>query len=491
MASPVQLPDAFAGMMQDVPRDRLPKNKAWNIVDYIPAILGAPIAERGGWAYASSALTDYDASATYAKGVFFAPFAGGSQLLAIDDHSHLLEITSISTGVDKGVAVAPKQIPLFFNKLVILPSPDGTTAPYKYDGSAAPGALSATVANGQYGAVYGDRVWLGNVSGNTQRIFASAPSDPTTWDLTDTWLDVSAPITAVAALPTVLLVFMEDHTARFRGTQPPPQEDISIDDPLFQYGCIDARSVAVSGSYCVFANQEGVFLTNGTAFPTDITLACGIKQYWLSLLAGYSASTWTISSGWYGNYIVLTIMNGTTFVDGFIFDVRTSSVVRISNLDAAMMAPAIGVQQELYVASRKHPRLYSLSSMFNTPGSTFAKDGDGTAVLPVWETPFYDEGKSFGSQRWRNAYLEYDLRDPGGQLPTMTLEVCFSPEAGAPYTVLAPTLAATTQKTGMRVPIRQKSRGAGFKVTRQNASSDARIYSLAAEVYQREGSRLY
>ena len=49
MAQPVYLPPAFDGMVQDYPRNNLPKGRAWNMVDLIPQSLGAPATERGGW----------------------------------------------------------------------------------------------------------------------------------------------------------------------------------------------------------------------------------------------------------------------------------------------------------------------------------------------------------------------------------------------------------------------------------------------------------
>ena len=72
----------------------------------------------------------------------------------------------------------------------------------------------------------------------------------------------------------------------------------------------------------------------------------------------------------------------------------------------------------------------------------------------------------------------------------MTLSYTMSPESGAAYTALNPTAVETTAKTAERFPIRRKNRGMGFKVTRTNAASYARLYALGATVTAREGSRL-
>jgi hypothetical protein len=124
-----------------------------------------------------------------------------------------------------------------------------------------------------------------------------------------------------------------------------------------------------------------------------------------------------------------------------------------------------------------------------TPGSGFKNDGDGTAVLGTWESPFYDTQK-LGGQRWRDAYLMHDLRDAAADAPTWALAWCDSPEAGAAYTTAGAAISETTKKTTVRRQLHHKSRGLGFRVTRANASAVARLYGIGATVYAREGSRL-
>jgi hypothetical protein len=125
-----------------------------------------------------------------------------------------------------------------------------------------------------------------------------------------------------------------------------------------------------------------------------------------------------------------------------------------------------------------------LSSMW-TPGSSFKNDADGTPVLGTWESPFYDTQKVF-TQRWRWAYLLHDLRDAASDAPTWTVSYCTSPEAGAAYTALSPTIGATTKKQTDRLPINVPSKGIGLKVTRQNAAAFARLYGVGAVAYERE-----
>lgn len=489
MAQPILLPPAFDGMVQDFPRNALPKGRCWNLVDFIPQALGAPLTERGGWAFASPAFTAVDASAASVRAGVEAPFTGGVQLVTIDDLGNLVKIVG---GVNTKIAAAglPVQNPFMHQQLVVIPSPDGTTAPKKYDGTTV-AALGASAPAGKYGCVFVNYTWLAGVAATPQRAFASNVGDPTTFvtsGVSASTLDAQFSIVAMAALPNVMLWFGSEQTARVRGTTPPPGTDMQIDSPIFNYGCIDARSVQVNGSFASFANTTGVFLTNGTATPEDLTKSCGISKYWRDLLSTYSAATWTVSAGWFGSMLLVTVMNGTTLVDTIAFDTTAKrAAIRFSNLAAACYFAAGSAGQELYAGSRVLPRVLQLSPMW-TPGAAFKNDADGTPVLGTWETPFFDT-QNIGSQRWRDVYLSHDLRDAAADNPTWTLAYCTSPEPSAPYTTLSPALVESTMRVSPRVPVRRKSRGMGFKVTRQNASALARIYAIGATVYNREGSR--
>lgn len=82
-------------MARDFSREQLPPPYVWNMVDFIPNVLGAPLRKRGGWIYASSAVT----AASYLQRVGYGNFGGtaGSQLIAIDSTTS----TSAGPGVWK------------------------------------------------------------------------------------------------------------------------------------------------------------------------------------------------------------------------------------------------------------------------------------------------------------------------------------------------------------------------------------------------------
>lgn len=376
MAQPISLPAAFDGMVQDFERNNLPKGRAWNIVDMIAHVLGAPLEERGGWGWAAPSLTAVDASAASVRAMVEAPFTGGVQIVVIDNLGNLIkQVGGANTLI--GAAVVPVQNPFMHQQVVVIPSPDGSTAPKKYDGTSV-AALGASAPAGKYGCVFVNYTWLGGAAASPQTGYASAVGDPGTYVTSGTsasLLNASFSIKGMAALPNVMLWFGDEKTARIRGTTPPPGTDMQMDDPIFNLGCVDARSIAVNGAWATFANAQGFWLTNGTATPEELTKTCGISMYWRAMMSNYNAANWTISSGWLGSYIFVSVMNGSTFVDAFLFDSVQRTVVRLSNVQAACFAAAGSAGQELYAGSRVTPRVMTMSSIF-TPGASFKTDAD-------------------------------------------------------------------------------------------------------------------
>lgn len=490
MAVTVQLQSSWsAGMRRDLPRSRMPQGSSWNMVDLIPD-LGAPNRKRGGWGYASPALSASAATgSTYVSAVKRAPFTAGAKLCAVTDDAKLVTIASDSSATLVGSAVAAAQNPVFHSQKLILPSSDGTTAPKYYDGTTL-GNLAGSPPAGKYATVYADRTVLAHTAANPERIYFSGASDPTSWDTTNSWRSFISSVTGLAALPGALLVFQSAATSRVRGATPPPGSDQIVDDPLFTVGCTDARSIVVTGAYAIFANPLGVYRTNGTAFPEDLTKQCGISSYWQSVLASYS-STWTLAAGIYRNYYVISVMDGSTFKDAFMFDLSPGkyAAYRVSNLKALCFDNAVTVGEELYFGLRSASRVGKLSTIFS-PSATYKNDADGTAVAPVWETTLF--GGDNKRKTWRSVIVDFDMRDSASDNPTIQIAYVANPEDS--YTDISSgsggLLSETTNKSRKRVLLNVPSDAIALRFTQANASSDTRFYGLSADVHAREGSRL-
>lgn len=492
MARLVELQSQWSrGMKQDFPRSALPRGSSWSMVDWIPD-LGAPLRKRGGWSYASPSLSATAASgtsATYVAAVQHVPFPAGNQLVAITDGGRLIKVTSVSSASDMGAGVVPIAKPVLYLSTLVIPASDGTTAPKKYDGSSV-SALGGSPPAGKYAAVYKDRVVLAATSASANAVFFSAAAKPESWDL-NSYVTTRREIKGLAALTNAIMVFQSDSTARIRGTVPPYQgqnSDMIVDDPIFNVGCSDARSIAVIGQYAMFANTQGVWRTNGTNIPENLTESAGLSTYWSDLMASYTSS-WVLAGATFRNYYVLSVMNGSTFVDAFMFDMRRPVAYRVSNLKAMMMSSGVVVGEELYVAHRSSSRVLGLASMFS-PAAGVKADADGTAVTPVVETPLF--GGDTGKKTWRAVVVDYDLRDAASDNPTV--QVSYIKNPGDAYTAVSSgkggVLAETTGKSRARVSLLVPSDAVALKFAQSNASSDTMLYSLNGDVHARESSRL-
>ena len=491
MGRPIELQSNWSrGMKQDFPRVTMPAASSWNMVDLIPD-LGAPLRKRGGWAYASpniaaSAVT----GATYIKAVSYVPFAAAAKLCCITDNNFLVTVASTASATNVGAVFDTVQNPVLHDNLLIIPAADGTTKPKYYDGTTL-GNLGGTPPAGKYAVVYNDRTVLGASSAEPQRAYFSLAANPAgTWDTTNSWVDFGQPITGFASLGGALLVFQQTQTSRIRGNTPPPGGDFIRDDPIFNVGCTDARSIATYGPYAVFANPLGVYRTNATSFPEELTKLSGLSLYWQDLMASYSSS-WTIAGHIYKNYYFVSVMDGSTFKDAFAFDLSPGKYVayRLSNLKSLCFDNAVTIGEELYFGLRSAAYLGKASTMF-APSQTVKNDGDGTAVTCTWETPMY--GGSAFTKTWRSVYLTYDMRDEATDNPSLQVSYIKNPEDS--YTAVSAANNGIVYETSNvvrgKVNIKVPSDIIALKVVQSNASANTRFYGVEADVHVREGSRI-
>jgi len=511
MSRPLPLQNQFTnGMKRDMSRNRMPPNAAWNIIDGIIEY-GAPVRERGGWANHSSAVSAVTATASYIQGGVFATFsptAGAvSKNLCLDEDGYLY---SVATGAVTGIGQAHNVIqnPVFhggtaasaatavYTGLVIIPDADGAAAPYKYDGTTL-AALGGSPPFAKLATVYKDYTVLGagTVSSTEypNRIWFSPPGDPdcavsgavTAWDTTDSWIDFSLPIKALAATKSALLVFHDQQISRVRGNTPPPGEDMVNDDPWQQLGLLDPFGIVVYQDQVFFCAPEGLFRTDGV-YMDDLTTKGGMLRYWRDL-TDQATSTWTFSMGVIRNKVVISVMDGTTFKDAFLVDLNTYAWSRLSNLKATSFWDGqYGVGDDTFFGRRNADYVARLATIFDVGDSTYKNDGDGTAVAAVLETPFYELGRP-GIKIVKALHVGYQLDDFATDNPTLAVSYVTSPESTS-YTALS-TLAETSGVYDrQRVPVGGRMYGIGLKFARANAG-DLLGYDLGAEVNQQEESK--
>lgn len=444
------------------------------MTDLLPNHDGAPLAKRGGWTDASPSL----GANTHAQAVAYAPFSAGAQLVAITNDSHLWNVVSSSSATDKGAAAIPAQRPVFFNNLLLIP---GAT-PYKYDGSAAPSALGGSPPGGLYGFTYKGRFYLAGSAANPNRLWPSDILNPALWNLTTGYIDMTNPIRGAAPLRNAILVWSDGLTERIRGDTPPPGGDM-VREPIFEEGCVDARSVVVHGDKAIWANSNGVHISDGAAIANLIQLG-GQQQLWSDLFATYN-SNWVVSGGTLRGFYVITIVDtGTGTVKlSAMCDVDNKSWRFLSNIRATMFAEAYGARPELYFGQNGRPRVGAFSPIF-IPQATNKADGDGTNVLPVLETQYFRGAP--GSRRWKDVFIGNDIDTTDGAY--LQVGYITEPESLS-YTTLPDTIAADGTYNRSKVPLRLANDGFALKIAQVNPSATTLLYDIEATVLEREGSR--
>lgn len=470
-------------MVRDFPRNRMPQGSLWNAVDYIPDN-GAALRERGGWGNAAS-VSAVSATASRIVAGIHGPFASGSQLLAIDDDGLLWKFTTAGTVTLVGTAVLPIQNPVYYGGNVIIPSPGSTTIGKKYDGTTI-SDIAASAPPGKYAAVFKDYVVLAGSDANPRRQWFSAPGAPGgTWDTTYSIIDYSRDILGMAALKNAILVFHKDQTSRIRGSTPPSSSgtgDFQKDDPAFNLGLLDARSIVVYQDWAYFASPKGVFRSDGVSVD-DLTQRGGMYQYWQDVISQWQGN-FTVAGGIFNNTYLLVINNETVLIDAFMINLSDYSWTRWSNTDAHTFWNSVDTLDEIYWGSRGSGVVRKGSSMW-TPTSSVKNDGNGTAVTAVMESPFY-EGTP-GLKRIRSIFVGSELTDWATDNPTATVSYITTPEATS-YTALADTIAESTAYQRTRHPIGGHYEGIAVKISRTNAGN-MKIYSLEAEIAAEEPGR--
>ena len=471
--------DYSRGNVRDVARHVLPARSGWKYTDYL-VNHGAPLRKRGGWEYASPALS----GANWVAAVAYPNFNAGAQLVGIDDGGDLWNIESTSIATNLGVAQVPLQRPVFFNDTLIIPSANGVDAPHKYTGSGAPATLGGSPPAGKYALVYKQRLILAL----DEDIYFSDPLDPETWDTANAVMHANDPIVGLAALRNAILVFSSTGTEWIRGSDPPPDTDM-VQEEKFQMGCLDARSIANHGETVIWANGHGVWQTDGAALDNLIEIG-GMRQYWDTLMESWTSS-YTFAGVVVRGLYILTIMNGDTFVDCMVCDIDRRTWDFFDNFTGVMFATREGASEEAYMALRDEGRVAAISSIF-TPSSSVRNDGDGTAVEPVIETMYYRSDP--GGKRWRKIVIGNKLADSTNNArikvdiitdPSSTDYETLTEDDGVTEREIVPSLGLERSE----MPVRRQADGIAFRIRQVGASDDTQIYDLEAEVRSLEQSR--
>jgi hypothetical protein len=524
MAAPQSLIEGSRAFARDFARDRMPQGYLWDMADWVPNLLDSELTSRGGWIWGSTAIGGDVIAGKYA------PYKSGDRLMLIGSNAQLYDIglTMPHTATAKGAMPVAAQNPVQHRDWVFSFDQSQATAPRVITHNGTDYTIAtmsdATAPKARFGAVYKDRLVVANLPGQEQQVRFSYPGfilkdDPNTgnpltmkWDA-NSFINTSLAVTGITAMRSMILVFHAGSVERIRGSIPPGTDiasDMFLESLFDRAGCTDARSIAHWNDNCIFADERGIHLTDGSIVRNLISQA-GLLYFWRTL---YRAKL-TLAAEVYLDYYILTVRRS----DGvppvtLVVDLNRRSIFRFTNIDATCYIQSIGAQEKLWAGIGTADRLAELSSCFFPVFTTTANaDADGAPVLPSFETPWYRLGEE-GRKRVRHAYLSYDVRlpgtavaaqwrdvdgmDPDAAPPAPALAAIGTPIIGVEYIkgpqetawLAAGNLPSSTTYRRQRLPVGKQPYGVAFRVKQLVPSSVTRVFDLGVEHWPSERSRL-
>lgn len=518
MGAPKSLLENARAFARDFPRDRMPAGYLWDVADYVPTIIDTTLTGRGGWRWGSSPMSG-DAEAG-----IYAPYSNGDKLLVQTTNGRLYEVdTDLSAApavTDRGPLPRSKQNPVqLLDTVIHFDGFSSMTPRLITNPGSVPTIAGANAAHkfSPLGTIYKAMMVTGGAPGELDTLRFSVPgknlANADSFDA-NSFLSSSRAVTALAALRAVILVFHAGSVERVRGAIPPNSNgtgDMST-EPLFdRAGCLDPKSIAYWNDNCVFADEHGVHVTDGSVIRNLVSQG-GILYFWRLL---------------YEHKLTLA---ATTFLDYYVITVRRSDAVppvtlicdlnkrqwfRFTNLDSLVYVASSGGSgmERVWAGLAGKARLARVGPCFYPDFSIGSiQDDDGTPVLPAFETPWYrlsDEGR----KRIRFGYLSYDVRVPP-EVAAMwrSEEFLESIPPPAPPEVLAAVapvldvgfitspqdlnyqsmggLPPTDRYTRYRLPLNKFPYGVAFRVKQTRVGSVTRIFDLAVEAMPAERSRV-
>ena len=508
------------GFQSDVSRDELGQTAAYRLRDWILQ-LEAPARKRGGWSYGSPDLGSVGGLAASVASIGFLPFPGDGHLVAISNAGSAYQLKQFdgaggSVITDTGDTSIVPSWPVFWHKtgtvyygIVLGGLTQTAKVPKRYYDTGGRAytmaALGGTPPKARMGFSWGDYLTLGNYydpsDADTLKNYRwafSAPGDPNSWALSgvnQSTLDFPEEVIAGVPLRNLVLAWGYNDLHILTGDTPPPGGNLALNVLYAGLGTIDGRTVQHWRDYAVWANAAGVYQSDGSTL-TDLTAQGGISVYYRQLVSGFAFTDgWSATAGIYRDHYVLTIKNDLgVVVTTLVCDLARRVWTEWTNFPGGIFAhrPAgpgtalFGGDEELFFAHSSSPRVGKVSTLW-TPSSTYANDGDGTAVLPEIEFGFFKLGTD-ALKRFRRAFMGYDLRAAGGG-SYLKMSYTLDPGPNPTYIDLSDHYPETTNYRRKQGAIGQMAGGIGLKLTQVLASADTRFYDLSLEAHPMDPSR--
>jgi len=415
MAQPVEIFKDIRGMTRDFAVDSLPAGYLWDLVDAIPNRKGARIEQRGAWAYFT------DAFAATIQGGYHAAFSAGQKLYAVSNSRvwGIDPVTGAKTDLGPGPATMV-QNGVKLNDRVYFMDGAGVAQPTVVTYSAIPGLIHASAPKAKVGIPYKARLVLAGDPANPSQVYFSPIEEDGgplgAWDA-ESHIGTNNEVTGLAPMAGQILVFHPASIERIRGSVPPALDvdtDMFVEPLTEQVGCVLPHTIVPWRENIIFADERGVFLTDGSTVRNLIELG-GMGDFW-RVAYGNRISNQGVSAGVFLDYLMVTINCHVPPSQEFNFtlvcDLNTRSWFRFSNHPATCYIPSEAAQEQTWTGHLTTNRLSRVSRMFQdavpppVPLPDYA-DGNGLPVLSSFTTGFDRLSREEGMQRLHYAFTSY------------------------------------------------------------------------------------
>lgn len=488
--------------------------------DWIPQN-GAPLRERGAYMVASRDLLATQPSGSSNVGLrsgLWAPFRNDPHLVACsgDAAYRVAEFDGDDGNFVGNLASTPAR-PVYWGgatPLLIIPHAGAAVPPDKYYALSGEGgtdfavaALGGTPPHAKVAEAWGDFLILARLATNYRRVQWSTAGNPESWPALGVY-DAPEEVHHVVAKGTAQYIFGPTGVHLLVGDTPPPGGNLTAKPFFFREGTIDGRSVQAYGDTIVWANQSGVFSTDGTSLR-DLTEEGGISRYWRSLARGVvspqvsgMAITGVLSRGHY----IVTILTK-SLVSPYANTYKTlvcdldrsvwfewqgfqaiSYATRPAGLGIGVLGGEIeGGDEETFLFSPERMIVDKLSPCWDLTSLTGLDPHGTNSPRALLETGIYKLG-SAAEKRFRRAFITSDVRSLGGSAPTLEVSTTMTPNEDATYS-LPKTLPVTTKPKRRPVQIGRRGNGCAFKLEHGgDTAGNISLYSIEIDGHALEGS---
>lgn len=495
--APIAQTDWSLGMVRDRPRSQIPVSGSYQLTDFFVDKPGL-LYKRGGTAYQSDQLND--TGNVDIIGVCAPNFPGQPSVIAFVSDSSTTWAYDVTTGshaaqinLDWGPSGS---FPLYVDRVIFT---DGLGANPPKKGYIDSGVftiadLGGSPPNAQASFIHAGRLVL--ISGS--KVYFSPDVDiEDAWDTTNSWIDIGENLIGGASVQGVALLWSRGRCYRITGDIPPGHVDVDDNpdtnmtlEPLGDIGCIDVRTIVQMNNEVFFANESGVYSTNGAGFTnlTNKSDSTGISQLWQQTLQGFSPALGAVvCAGTYQNqYLLLSVLhNDSTRTQFLYYTLGTSWVQTSVKTGATMYATSFAPTTELYFGPSdpsqwSPPQLQKMSGMW-TPGDDNKNDADGSPVEPTWTSRIQSD--AVGLKRYGFSHLTYNLHDADADDPTLEAAIADGIEADSGYSdVQESPLQDTSEVVRKRFTTYRDTQGLSYAFTQNGPSSSTDIYALEIEL---------